>query len=132
MFMFLKAGFKFFFSFVPDFSVANEDSQSFDGVPIFDERTKKLEDSQQLTLNSSGELYGTPTSQSELALPPLIPSSAATTPTTSGPGSLGSNSTRKKKSSWKNTLYPTYKSRSLEFKKLFTELPPEERLIVGN
>jgi hypothetical protein len=30
-----------------------------------------------------------------------------------------------------NTLYPTYKSRSIEFKKLFPGLPPEERLVVG-
>ena len=112
--------------------MTNDDCHSVVGVPIFDERTKKFEDPQQLSISSSCELYGTPTSQIEVTLPPLIPFSAATTPTTSGPGSLGSNGVRKKKSSWKNTLYPTYKSRSLEFKKLFTELPPEERLIVGN
>jgi len=36
----------------------------------------------------------------------------------------------KKKSSWYNVLYPTYKSRSEDFKRIFKDLPPEERLIV--
>jgi hypothetical protein len=59
-------------------------------------------------------------------------SASATTPLNSGQTSVvGSNGVRKKKSSWMNTLYPTYKSRSIEFKKLFPGLPPEERLVVG-
>lgn len=37
---------------------------------------------------------------------------------------------RAKKSSWYNALYPTYKSRSEDFKKIFTALPQDERLIV--
>ena len=37
----------------------------------------------------------------------------------------------KKKSSWYNVLYPTYKSRSEDFKRIFKDVPPEERLIVG-
>lgn len=36
----------------------------------------------------------------------------------------------KKKSSWFNSLYPTYKSRSEDLKKLFIEVPGEERLVV--
>ncbi|CAG9771072.1 unnamed protein product [Ceutorhynchus assimilis] len=36
----------------------------------------------------------------------------------------------KKKSSWFNSLYPTYKSRSEDFKKLFIDVPGEERLVV--
>lgn len=36
----------------------------------------------------------------------------------------------KKKSSWFNSLYPTYKSRSEDFKKLFGDVPGDERLIV--
>ncbi|XP_066997865.1 protein Aster-B isoform X2 [Anabrus simplex] len=36
----------------------------------------------------------------------------------------------KKKSSWYNVLYPTYKSRSEDFKRIFKDVPPEERLIV--
>ncbi|CAH1114376.1 unnamed protein product [Psylliodes chrysocephalus] len=36
----------------------------------------------------------------------------------------------KKKSSWFNSLYPTYKSRSEDFKKLFKEVPDDERLVV--
>ncbi|XP_047104393.1 protein Aster-B-like isoform X1 [Schistocerca piceifrons] len=36
----------------------------------------------------------------------------------------------KKKSSWYNVLYPTYKSRSEDFKRLFKDVPQEERLIV--
>jgi hypothetical protein len=37
----------------------------------------------------------------------------------------------KKKSSWYNVLYPTYKSRSEDFKRIFKDVPPDERLIVG-
>ncbi len=112
-----------------DFAI--DDTASLFGVPIFDERNQSLEEK-----DSSGELYATPPNKCETPPPisSLPASSTATTPTTSGPGSLGSNGVRKKKSSssWKNTLYPTYKSRSIEFKKLFTGLAPEERLIVGN
>ncbi|XP_069702511.1 protein Aster-B-like isoform X3 [Periplaneta americana] len=43
--------------------------------------------------------------------------------------SRGSDRT-KKKSSWYNVLYPTYKSRSEDFKRIFKDVPPEERLIV--
>ena len=90
-----------------------------------DTSSKKFEEK-----NSSGELYSTPQSVSEIgqSFTPLSSSVPASVKTS---GSLASNGTRKKKSSWKNTLYPTYKSRSIEFKKLFPELPPEERLVVG-
>lgn len=37
----------------------------------------------------------------------------------------------KKKSSWFNTFYPTYKSRSEDFKRIFKEVPDDERLVVG-
>ncbi|XP_060801478.1 protein Aster-B [Amyelois transitella] len=47
---------------------------------------------------------------------------------TAGPG-RGSDG-RTKKKSWYNSLYPTYKSKSDDFKRLFKELPDDERLIV--
>lgn len=37
----------------------------------------------------------------------------------------------KKKSSWYNVLYPTYKSRSEDFKRIFKDVPDDERLVVG-
>ncbi|CAB3254255.1 unnamed protein product [Arctia plantaginis] len=37
---------------------------------------------------------------------------------------------RIKKKSWYNSLYPTYKSKSDDFKRLFKDLPDDERLIV--
>lgn len=37
---------------------------------------------------------------------------------------------RAKKKAWYNVLYPSYKSRTEDFKKLFN-LPEDERLIVG-
>ncbi|KAL1518139.1 hypothetical protein ABEB36_001809 [Hypothenemus hampei] len=40
------------------------------------------------------------------------------------------NSRIKKKSSWFNSLYPTYKSRSADFKNTFIDIPSDERLIV--
>lgn len=37
----------------------------------------------------------------------------------------------KKKSSWYNVLYPTYKSRSEDFRRIFKDVPDDERLVVG-
>lgn len=42
----------------------------------------------------------------------------------------GGSFDKAKKSSWYNALYPTYKTRSEDFKRIFKDLPPEERLIV--
>lgn len=36
-----------------------------------------------------------------------------------------------KKKSWYSVFYPSYKSRSADFKKLFKEVPDDERLLVG-
>lgn len=36
-----------------------------------------------------------------------------------------------KKKSWYSVFYPSYKSRSADFKKLFKDVPDEERLLVG-
>lgn len=38
---------------------------------------------------------------------------------------------RAKKKNWYNVIYPTYKSRSETFHKLFKEVPENERLVVG-
>lgn len=38
---------------------------------------------------------------------------------------------RAKKKSWYSVLYPSYKSRTEDFKKLFKEVPDDERLVVG-
>lgn len=45
--------------------------------------------------------------------------------------SKGDKEKKKKKSSWLNVLYPTYKSRSEDFKRLFKDVPDDERLVVG-
>jgi hypothetical protein len=37
----------------------------------------------------------------------------------------------KKKTPWYSALYPTYKSRSEDFKRIFKDVPADERLIVG-
>ncbi|KAG7197531.1 hypothetical protein KM043_017642 [Ampulex compressa] len=37
---------------------------------------------------------------------------------------------RSKKKSWYNVLYPTYKSRSEDFKRIFKDVPDDERLVV--
>ncbi|XP_044738582.1 protein Aster-B-like isoform X2 [Chrysoperla carnea] len=44
--------------------------------------------------------------------------------------SKGDKEKKKKKSSWLNVLYPTYKSRSEDFKRLFKDVPDDERLVV--
>ncbi|XP_045449686.1 protein Aster-B-like [Melitaea cinxia] len=43
---------------------------------------------------------------------------------------LDGGTVRAKKKSWYNSLYPTYKSKCEDFKRLFKDLPDEERLIV--
>jgi hypothetical protein len=43
----------------------------------------------------------------------------------------GSDHRTKKKSWYSNILYPTYKSRSDDFKRIFKDVPDEERLVVG-
>lgn len=40
-------------------------------------------------------------------------------------------SDRVKRKSWYNAIYPSYKSRSDAFKKLFKEVPENQRLVVG-
>ncbi|CAG5002643.1 unnamed protein product [Parnassius apollo] len=45
-------------------------------------------------------------------------------------GGVDVGGARTKKKSWYNSLYPTYKSKSEDFKRLFKDLPDEERLIV--
>lgn len=40
-------------------------------------------------------------------------------------------SDRVKRKSWYNVIYPSYKSRAETFKKLFKEVPENQRLIVG-
>lgn len=40
------------------------------------------------------------------------------------------SSERSKKKSWYNVLYPTYKSRSEDFKRIFKDVPDDERLVV--
>lgn len=40
-------------------------------------------------------------------------------------------SERAKQKSWYNVIYPSYKARSEQFKKLFKDVPDDQRLIVG-
>lgn len=40
-------------------------------------------------------------------------------------------SNRVKLTSWYNVIYPSYKSRAEQFKKLFKDVPDDQRLIVG-
>lgn len=74
-------------------------------------------------LNTSLKLSGT-----DLNVPP---------PEYNRSESIGSTKERKdtnrtkKKSAWYNVLYPTYKSRSEDYKKIFKEVPDDERLVVG-
>ncbi|XP_049820318.1 protein Aster-B-like isoform X3 [Aethina tumida] len=51
--------------------------------------------------------------------------------TESGASTTKERSSRsKKKSSWFNSFYPTYKSRSEDFKRIFKDVPDDERLVV--
>lgn len=78
---------------------------------------------------SSGELPITVVSAAQHKTDNSRLSSSNTTKCVDGapPGALG---VRTKKKSWYNSLYPTYKSKSDDFKRLFKDLPDDERLIV--
>lgn len=54
-----------------------------------------------------------------------------TTLSTDRPKGSGKVSERAKKKAWYSVLYPSYKSRSEDFKKLFKGVPDDERLVVG-
>lgn len=47
------------------------------------------------------------------------------------PKSISKVSERAKKKAWYSVLYPSYKSRTEDFKKLFKGVPDDERLVVG-
>ncbi|KAL3280124.1 hypothetical protein HHI36_017629 [Cryptolaemus montrouzieri] len=55
---------------------------------------------------------------------------AETTKTDSSSSTTGTKEKKKKKSSWFNAFYPTYKSRSEDFKRIFKEVPDDQRLVV--
>ncbi|XP_053605042.1 protein Aster-B isoform X3 [Plodia interpunctella] len=78
---------------------------------------------------------------SELSIPlPSLPaadavsisssSEAVTALTRNDKAGAGRGADGRKKKSWYNSLYPTYKSKSDDFKRLFKDLPDDERLIV--
>lgn len=47
------------------------------------------------------------------------------------PGSSSKLAEKAKKKAWYSVLYPSYKSRAEDFKKLFKDVPDDERLVVG-
>lgn len=47
------------------------------------------------------------------------------------PKAVSKVSERAKKKAWYSVLYPSYKSRTEDFKKLFKGVPDDERLVVG-
>lgn len=60
----------------------------------------------------------------------LLPDDSEKYLSQSGKKQARSSTRSKKKSSWYNLLYPTYKSRSEDFKRIFKDIPNEERLVV--
>ncbi|XP_055703034.1 protein Aster-B-like isoform X2 [Phlebotomus papatasi] len=61
---------------------------------------------------------------------PLNPLNRSASQEIERPKSISKVSERAKKKSWYSVLYPTYKSRSEDFKKLFKGVPDDERLVV--
>lgn len=62
----------------------------------------------------------------------ISPASDAKSESTSSSGKQKKEGRGKKKPAWYNVLlYPTYKSRSEDFKHIFKDVPDDERLIVG-
>ncbi|XP_020298027.1 GRAM domain-containing protein 1B-like [Pseudomyrmex gracilis] len=76
-------------------------------------RANKLEDQSQEVINRSSD-------SAELSK----------SSTHEGKKETRSSDRSKKKSSWYNVLYPTYKSRSEDFKRIFKNVPDDERLVV--
>lgn len=59
------------------------------------------------------------------------PSTGSMGKSASGKSKGGPSERTRKKKSWYSVFYPSYKSRSADFKKLFKDVPDEERLLVG-
>ena len=82
--------------------------------------------SSQSSSGSSGNLVNPSTGPSS-----LISFESGTSMSNDSVGhSQSTNGKPGKKKSWYNALYPTYKSRAEDFKKIFSALPQEEKLIV--
>lgn len=86
---------------------------------------------------SSHKQEGSPSSQDgslgnrSLTIDITPPPSTIDSSKSESSGSKEKKDTRtKKKSSWFNSFYPTYKSRSEDFKRLFKDVPDDERLVV--
>ncbi|XP_067623571.1 protein Aster-B isoform X3 [Eurosta solidaginis] len=88
----------------------------------------KISNSLQSTLG--GNLDEDAISKSSDTSGELVRGVVADSVTTDKPKSASRLSERAKKKSWYNVLYPNYKSRAEDFKKLFKEVPGDERLIV--
>lgn len=93
--------------------VKQSSEDSYSKADITEDSTSKSSDSS--SLHTSGETNKTTSPPAELI---------------EKPKSASKISERAKKKSWYNVIYPSYKSRSKVFKKLFKEVPNDERLIV--
>ncbi|KAL5281948.1 GRAMD1B family protein [Megaselia abdita] len=81
--------------------------------------------------NSVASLYsGTFKSDITAEQDSISKSSDTSGDTTDKPKNISKLSQRVKKKSWYSAIYPCYKSRSDDFKKLFKEVPSDERLVV--
>lgn len=63
--------------------------------------------------------------------PAAAPVVVTVSPAAAAKAGGGKVSDRAKKKAWYSVLYPSYKSRSEDFKKLFKGVPDDERLVVG-
>merc|ERR1712223_1760227 len=81
-------------------------------------------------LNEPTFIYGLSHSSSVISGSPLLDALGDSHFNKSWSSSGETGVARAKKTSWYNAVYPSYKSRSEDFKKIFTSLPSSERLIV--
>ena len=105
----------------------NDNIQNHAGTDTSMKISKNGKHSSHSSSGSSGNLVNPGTGPSS-----LLSFESATSISNDSIGQSNSMSSGKqgKKKSWYNALYPTYKSRAEDFKKIFSALPQEEKLIV--
>ncbi|XP_035450173.2 protein Aster-B isoform X3 [Spodoptera frugiperda] len=113
----------------PSPSPSTRDSRNTDSASEALDNDKTSESSVQMPSHAGGDSASISSGELAVTVVSATPTQNKDNPRLPNSAKAGDGS-RTKKKSWYNALYPTYKSKSDDFKRLFKDLPDDERLIV--
>ncbi|KAF9422726.1 hypothetical protein HW555_001720 [Spodoptera exigua] len=113
----------------PSPSPSTRDSRNTDSASEALDNDKTSESSVQVPSHAGGDSASISSGELAVTVVSATPTQNKDNPRLANSAKAGDGS-RTKKKSWYNALYPTYKSKSDDFKRLFKDLPDDERLIV--